>query len=212
MADHDHDSADDTGPPARSRLDRPRARPYRELKRSFGRLPTRDRKQRPIAELMGRAIAAHGLTDEVRQQAVCLYWFEIAGERIASKTFPIAFTEGVLHISATSSAWVHEMQFFKSGLIAKINAWVDTQRTWLGPPPLVLDLRVVLGSQRREVLVDPDYVRRLRTRTLQRMRARTTEPPQVSDTERQAIIADTSGIEDDELRALIEGVRTRWNR
>ena len=211
---------DDNGirPPAISRLGRVATRPYRTLHRTSDRYSSRERRQRrqrPIDELVGLSIQSHGLTDEVRQRVVCLYWAEIAGARIASKTYPVAFFEGVLHLSAKSSAWVQEMQYFKLGLITKINSWVDAQRVWLGQGPFVMDIRVALGTQRREVLVDPEHADQLRLRDLQRLRPPEAAPPTVAsvpDVDRQSIIAETSVVEDDELRATIERVRTLWNR
>jgi hypothetical protein len=104
------------------------------------------------------------------------------------------------------------MQFLKANLIAQINKWVDANRVWLGPPPLVIDIRAELGMQRRERLVEPDHVRRLRARHLRRRRPSGVTPPVVSDAEREAIRIETSEIADAELRAVIESVRTKWNR
>jgi hypothetical protein len=219
MVEHDDNGdAERDALPAVSRLDRVGERRYRVLHRASARDRTRDRsprvrKQLPIAQLIGRLIEHHGLTDEVRQQCVCLYWPEIVGERIASKTFPASFAEGVLQVSATNSSWVHEMQFFKSQLIAKINNWVDANRVWLGPPPLVHDLRFVLGTKKREPLVDRDHVLRLRSYHAWRVRLRgEITPPVASEAERAAIRAETHAIADAELRAFIEDVRLKWNR
>ena len=216
--DHDdHDDGDDNGRealPAVSRLGRVGNRRYRVLSRATGRYRyPRLRKQLPLEELIGQLIRQHGLTDEVRQRFVCLYWSEIAGERVASKTFPVSFADGVLRVSASSSPWVHEMQFFKAQLIAQINRWVDANRVWLGPPPLVTDMRFILTMRQREPLVDREHARRLRLRHLQRVRARVDViPPTVSDADREAIRTETGKIDDSELRAVIETVRMKWNR
>ena len=112
MTEDDNDNDDEREPPpAVSRIDRAGDRRYRVLNRPTGRYRNRDRFQRrrrqiPIAELIGRLLEHHGLTDEVRKRAVCLYWPEIVGERIASKTFPVSFAEGVLQVSASNSSWV----------------------------------------------------------------------------------------------------------
>lgn len=198
--------------PPVSRLGRTSTRAYRGLSRTRER-HRRQRTRLRIDELLGQVIKSHGLTDDVRQHAVFLYWKEIAGERFAARTFPASFAEGVLHVSATSSSWVHEMQFYKTQLVDKINTWIGSQSVWLGEPPLVTDMRFVLGSQRREPLVDPAYVDRLRSRLLRKLRPRPiAPPPTVTDEQRAAIEAETSCIVDDELRATIERVRTRWNR
>jgi hypothetical protein len=217
--DDDHDGDDEReAPPAVSRLDRVVERRYRVLNRATARYRDRDRfrrlqKQLPIVELLGRLIKHHGLTDEVRQRCVCLYWPEIVGERIASKTFPVSFAEGILQVSVTNSSWVHELHFFKAQLITKVNNWVDANRVWLGPPPLVLDMRFILAMKQREPLVDREHVRRLRLYHARRMKPRIdATPPIASDAEREAIRAETSTIVDLELRALIESVRLKWNR
>lgn len=209
---------DDDLPPV-SRIDRNPTRGYRVLARTSNRYRarerfTRQRKQRPIAELLGVVIREHGLTDEVRQRIVCLYWQEITGDRIASKTFPTSIIEGVLHVSAISSVWVQEMQYYKAKLLTQIAEWVDANRTWLGPAPLVKDIRCALGMQRRDKLVDPDYARALRERHIRRTRpvAEAAPPPTVSDAERAAIRIETCAIVDDELRLAIENVRLKWNR
>lgn len=214
----DNDDDEREPPPAVSRIDRAGDRRYRVLTRATGRYRNRDRfrrlrKQLPIAELIGRLLEHHGLTDEVRKRAVCFYWPEIVGERIASKTFPVFFADGVLQVSASNSSWVHELHFFKARLIAAINNWVDANRTWLGPPPLVLDMRFMLAMQQRDLLVDRDHVHRLRQYHAWRVRPRSeVAPPIASEAERDAIRAETSTIVDPELRALIEGVRLTWNR
>lgn len=216
--DDDNEAAEREPPPAVSRLGRAGERRYRVLNRATSRYRNRGRfqrlrKQLPIAELIGRLIEHHGLTDEVRQRAVCLYWPEIVGERIASKTFPVSFADGVLQVSASNSPWVHELHFFKAGLIEAINNWVDANRIWLGPPPLVLGMRFALEMKQREPLVDRDHVRRLRRYHAWRVRPRSeATPPVASAAERDAIRVETSAVGDPELRALIEGVRLKWNR
>jgi hypothetical protein len=215
-ADDSDDTEQRAALPAVSRLSRVEARPYRVLTRSGGRYQGRDRygryrRQLPIEELMSLVIKNHGLGDAMREQCVFIFWREMAGARFADKTLPDSFAEGVLKVSAKSSAWVHEMQFFKTELLAQINAWVDAHRVWLGPSPLVTDIRFGLAMQKRQPLVDPEHVRRLWARRVRRLRPREL-PPVVSDDERAAILSETSAVEDEQLRAAIERVRIRWNR
>jgi hypothetical protein len=215
--DHDGDGEREP-PPAFSRLGWVGERRHRVLKRATARHRNRERfprlrEQLPIVELIGRLINHRGLTDEVRQRCVCIYWPEIVGERIASKAFPVSFAAGVLQVSAINSAWVHELHFFKVQLITKTNNWVDANRVWLGPAPLVVDMRFVLAMNQREPLVDREHVRRLRLDHARRAKPRIAVTlPIASDADREAIRAETSTIVDAELRALIEGVRLKWNR
>lgn len=212
--DHDRES-----PPAISRLKWDGERRYRMLSRGTARPRSRDRfprlrTQLPAAELIGRLIKLRGLTDDVRLRCVAIYWPEIAGERIASKTLPLSFAAGVLHVSATTSSWVHELQFYKAQLIADTNRWVDANRVWLGAPPLVLDMRFALVMRQREPIVDREQVRRLQRYYARRAKLPTAgaAPPVASDADRDAIRAETSAIVDPELRGVIESVRLKWNR
>lgn len=214
MSEDDDDGDDrDREPPTYSRMGNGRVRRYRTLRRATIRT-RRWRMQVPIAEVLGQVLRDHGLTDEARKQAVCLFWFEIAGDRIASKTLPVAFADGVLSIEASNSSWVHEMQFHRTAVIRNINKWVETQQVWLGPPPFVHELRVVLAARKRELLVDRGLVESLRRRRVERERRRVPVivPQLPSNVERDAIRAETSHIDDPALRAEIEAVRLKWNR
>ena len=210
----DDDSEEVARPPRMSRLTRPGNRRYRVLTRSTTRHHhgyPRLRSQLAVEQLLGKLIAHHGLTEEVRQQAVCLYWPEIAGDRIASKTFPVSFAEGVLQVSTISSSWLHELQFSKTQLIARIHSWVEANQVWLGPPPLVTDLRFALAMRQRRPLVDREYALRLRDSRKPRMRVEAL-PPIATDADREAIREATSAIDDPELRERIEAIRMKWNR
>lgn len=164
-----------------------------------------------MEELIALLLTTHNVTAAVRQQCVYIFWREMVEARIADKTTPESISNGVLKISTTHSVWVQELRFFKAQMIEQINRWVEAQRVWLGPQPLVSDIRITLGTQ-REPLVDPDHLRRLRQRHARRLRSRSMVPPVASDSDQQAIRAETSAVEDDDLRAAIENVRLRWNR
>lgn len=193
------------------------ARAYRTLTRSVARdrFP-RHRQQRHLAELVGVLIKHHGLTVEMQQRVVCLYWSEIAGAGLASKTYPIDFHGDVLHVATVSSSWVHEMQFRKTKLVTSLHEWLVANQVWLGtiPRPFVTDIRFMLSTRRRSWLVEPDHIRELRQRERQLRRLRPEprlSPVTPSDAERVAIIRETSAVEDDDLRTLIERVRLQQN-
>lgn len=214
------DEGDLHGEPA-SKHREPRA-PHRHRVRGRGsggdgsRYPKRDRHPRqrrelPIEELLGLLISTHGLTEAVREQCICMFWRDIVDARIADRTLPDSISRGVLKLSTEHPVWVHELRFFKAQMIQQINAWIDAHRAWLGPSPLVSDIRIGLGVQ-RERLVDPDQLRRLQLRHQRRLRPRGRLPPVISEADREAIRAETSLVEDEDLRATIELVRTTWNR
>lgn len=201
----------DDEPPRFSRLGRDDRR-YRVLQRVTAY--RRHRAQLPLVELLASVLENRGLTDAVRKHCVCIYWPEIVGERFASKSFPASFTGTTLQVFASSSPWVHELQLVKSTLIAKVNAWVEANQKWLGPPPLVSDMRFALLMRQRDPIADLEQIRRLRVEQARRaaQRAADTTPPVASDAERAAIVAEVSAVEDPELRAAIEAVRLAWNR
>jgi len=210
---NDGDDRRSKQPPAFSRMGvgRDGARRYRSLRRATSRA-RRWRQQLPIDVLLGQVIREHGLNDDIRRHAVCLYWFEIAGDRIATKTYPIALANGTLTIAAVSSSWVHELQFHRAKLLQGINAWAEANQAWLGPAPLVRELRVSLAARHRERLVERQDVERLRNHQ-RRPPQRPARPPQPpSSGEQEAIRAEASHVDDPEVRAVIESIRLKWNR
>ena len=52
---------------------------------------------------------------------VCEKWHDLVGSKAAANTMPEAFRENVLLVHATSSAWIHHMQFSKTELVEKVN-------------------------------------------------------------------------------------------
>ena len=48
-------------------------------------------------------------------------WDSIVGEAIAENARPAAFKGKLLLVHVTSSAWIHQLQFLKKDIIAKVN-------------------------------------------------------------------------------------------
>jgi hypothetical protein len=214
-AEHREPTASSPGPIGREQPARHGVRGRGGTGRSGGRFKTRERYRRHrgqlrVEELIGHLLRIHGLTDLVREQCIYIYWREMITERIAERTCPDALSSGVLKVWASNSTWMHELQFYKAQMIEQINGWIDAHRVWLGPPPLVTDLRFTLGTP-REPIVDPDQLRRLRAGHRRRLRP-PAALPQLSSADRQAICAEASVIEDTELRSMVERVRMKWNR
>ncbi len=49
-------------------------------------------------------------------------WNEVAGETIASNARPAAFRGSLLIVHVNSATWIHQLQFLKNDLTAKLNA------------------------------------------------------------------------------------------
>jgi len=158
---------------------------------------------RPLDEILVTLAKAHGLVETLRAHRLVIEWHGLVGERIARVTAPDGLHKGVLSVWVKTSPWMQELRMLKDAVVREIN-----QK--LGDPPLVVDLRLHFGGAK---LVDPeDPVAQLR----QWMRARARPaplPPTPAPPVRAAKIAGESSIvEDPELRELIAGVRTRWDR
>jgi predicted nucleic acid-binding Zn ribbon protein len=182
--------------------------PHRPRTFRRGERYPRNKRRARLEELIKALVDIHGLTDEVRQISVYLFWRRIVGPQIASKTSPDSISNGVLRVWTKTSAWLHELQFHKALIIEQINAFIAR---WPGGPPLVTDIRFGLGTQREDVSRD-DHLRQLRRRQWRRRPPPPNPLPIVSDADRAVIQAETERVEDDDLRATIERVRLRWNR
>jgi len=164
----------------------------------------RDRRELHVAELIDVLIDIHHLTDIVREHRVYIFWREMVDARIAANMSPVSLSDGVLRVCARTSTWMHESRFLRERMIAQINRWVEA-------PPLLLGIRFSLDMPGRET-VDHDQLPRIR-RIEEGQRPKPKQPPpMLPQADQETICAETSAVEDEELRATIERVRLRWNR
>lgn len=214
MANDDDD--DKLGPlPPVSTITRPPERRYRVLTRTSGQFGRdrfrRAKKQVELVEALRHVIEHHGITEELRQRSVCLYWREIVGDSVAAKTYPTSFCDGVFSVAVTSASWSNELRLRKDQLVSRINAWVLINKAWLGADPIAKDLRFDLGMRERNPLVALADARRLRRYHRVRIAERTElDPPSGTNEEREAILAEVAAISDRDLRDIVERVRLKW--
>jgi predicted nucleic acid-binding Zn ribbon protein len=158
---------------------------------------------RPLDELLTGLAQAHGLGEVIRAHRVIIEWHALVGPTIARVTAPDGLHRGILSVQVKTSPWMQELRILKPKLIADINAG-------LGDPPLVTDLRFHFGSAR--IVSADDPVAQLRA-WMQRRARPAPRPPTPAPPERaRAIAGEAAVVDDPELRALIEQVRTRWDR
>ena len=65
-------------------------------------------------------------------------WDSVVGEVISKNTKPAAFKGRILLVFVTSSTWVHQLQFLKEEMIAKLNealgkSLIDDLKFKIGP-------------------------------------------------------------------------------
>lgn len=158
---------------------------------------------RPLDELLVSLAQAHGLVETMRAHRLVIEWHGLVGPTIARVTAPDGLNRGVLSVWVKTSPWMQELRMMKEQVIRDINEK-------LGDPPLVSDLRLHFGGAK---IVDPDDpVAQLRRWMRQRSRPAPKEPTPASPVRAEQIAGESAAVDDPELRELIAGVRTRWDR
>jgi predicted nucleic acid-binding Zn ribbon protein len=67
-------------------------------------------------------------------------WDDVVGKTIAQNARPAAFKGKLLIVHVSSSTWIHQLQFLKNDMIAKLN-------TALGKP-LIVEIKFKIGPLR----------------------------------------------------------------
>ncbi|MEZ4368185.1 MAG: DUF721 domain-containing protein [Kofleriaceae bacterium] len=153
------------------------------------------------AEVIAQALAARGLTDELRAHDIVVSWPQIVGPRLSARAWPDGLIKRVLWIRVQSSAWLQELTLLRAPLAASIARHV-------GEPALFDEVRLHLGQRPRD---DGDLLAGVRA---PRPRPARAQPPPVAATgdHLAAIEAETSAIADPELREAVRRVRIRHDR
>jgi hypothetical protein len=160
------------------------------------RRPRRARRTQHAADAIGGILGKHGIARELREHRILARWNDIVGETLADRTFPDGLERGVLWVRVKNSSWLHQLSFVKDDLLAKIAAE-------LGNPPLVHELRFHIGP-REKVAADDSLAPTVRIRRAPPKQREA--PPAATGAKLQAIEAEASRIDDDDLH-----VRRRWN-
>lgn len=152
---------------------------------------------KPMSALVDRVLTGYHVDEEVRQTSIATGWATIVGPRVAARTRPGRVQEGVLDVRVDNSAWLHELSFLADELVERINRH-------LGDPPMVRQLRWILGRDNSEEIVPlPPRVRAGPGELVQ--------PRQAPPARAGEIRAQAEAVEDEELRHLIEDVRERFD-
>ncbi|MFD4182404.1 DUF721 family protein [Rhodococcus sp. NPDC058514] len=82
------------------------------------------RDPQPFGALTGAVAKSRGWSPRVAEGTVLGRWQQVVGEDISAHAEPIALREGVLSISAESTAWATQLRMLQSQILAKIAAAV----------------------------------------------------------------------------------------
>ncbi|MCX2929279.1 DUF721 family protein [Mycobacterium sp. CVI_P3] len=87
--------------------------------------PGPDRRDpQPLGTAANELAKSRGWTTRVAEGAVFAQWSEVVGEQIAEHAQPAALQDGVLSVTAESTAWATQLRMVQAQLLAKIAAAV----------------------------------------------------------------------------------------
>lgn len=95
-------------------------------------------KPQPIHFILEKTLKGLEIDLPIRTYAIWRAWKEIVGETVAGQTQPRAVRNRILFIDVSHSTWVQQLQFLKSTLLEKINAFLGG--------PSIEDIRFKLGK------------------------------------------------------------------
>ncbi|MBY6411925.1 DUF721 family protein [Rhodococcus sp. BP-252] len=83
-----------------------------------------DRDPQTLGSLAGAIAKKRGWSDKVAEGTVLGRWTAVVGDDIASHATPTKLEDGVLSVSAESTAWATQLRLMQSQILAKIAAAV----------------------------------------------------------------------------------------
>lgn len=113
----------DIGHGRRSPGRQPAAAPRGNRRRWSGPGPD-SRDPQPLGRVSRELAKSRGWSGRVAEGRVFAEWEAVVGEQIAEHAVPTALRDGVLHVSAESTAWATQLRMVQAQLIAKIAAAV----------------------------------------------------------------------------------------
>ena len=96
------------------------------------------KKPRPIRSVLDQTLRGLEIDVPLKAHSIWGAWEEIVGESLALHAEPRSIHNRILFINVSHSTWIQQLQFLKSTLIDKINAYLGE--------PLIEDIRFKLGK------------------------------------------------------------------
>jgi hypothetical protein len=172
-------------------------------RRKRGSAAERDRSlPRAASSLVEQVLRQHGAHAAVREHRLVTGWIDIVGERVAQRAWPSGLQKGVLWVRVVNSAWMQELSFLREA-IARAAA------DYLGPPPIVKEVRLHLPGKGEPQSDAEDVVAALARRKRPPKKSAPPAPPPVARETLVRIDAETSSVKDDELRETIRTLRKK---
>jgi hypothetical protein len=95
-------------------------------------------KPKPIRSILDQTLKELEIDVPLKAHSIWGAWEEIVGKPVALQAQPRSIHNRILFINVSHSTWIQQLQFLKSTLIEKINAYLGE--------PLIEDIRFKLGK------------------------------------------------------------------
>ena len=69
---------------------------------------------------MSAGLKRLGVGDGEKQMAIFQRWNEIVGEAVARNTQPVKYNQGVLTVTVSSAAWLHNLSMMKTQILKNL--------------------------------------------------------------------------------------------
>lgn len=92
------------------------------------RKPKKNKEFEHIATILPKVLTTYRQHQDSAVVEVWNFWNQAVGGIIAEHAQPAAFKGSLLLVHVSNSTWIHQLQFLKQGIIAKINAALGETR------------------------------------------------------------------------------------
>ncbi|GAB4451242.1 MAG: hypothetical protein OHK0029_00050 [Armatimonadaceae bacterium] len=107
----------------------------------------RDRRTASVSNLVTEQLTRLGIEKRVRQHLALRVWAEVVGPQVAAATEPDRVQDGVLFIATKSAVWAHELTFYKTDILRRLNYKLQERP---GSEPIITDLRFLNRGTRKQ--------------------------------------------------------------
>ncbi len=96
------------------------------------------KKPQPIYSILEKTLKALEIDVPLKSYSIWGAWKEIVGDSVALQTQPRSVRNRILFVDVSHPTWIQQLQFLKSTLLEKINAFLGE--------PYIQDIRFRLGK------------------------------------------------------------------
>lgn len=143
---------------------------------------------RLLGDILPETLRKKSLHIPVRDRALVDTWNRAVGLQIAAKSQPDRLKDDILYVRVVNSVWMHELQFMKQDILAKLNGLPDAAR--------VGQIRFFIGEVKGPAPGPVDAERPL-------------DPRDLKSDEKDFIDGTLTGVSDPELKDVLQRAMSR---